>query len=369
MADAILTLRALNRAVLARQMLLQREKAKVVAAVERLAGLQAQVARPPFVGLWTRLDGFTRDDLTRAVDRREVVRATLMRGTLHLMSRKDFVALRPALQPMLTSAMQAVLRDRTAGLDVAKLVSAARAYFEEEPRTFAELRDHLSQRFPGLDERAMGYTVRTHLPLVQTPAAGEAWAYPSMADFAVADSWLGETFGEDERPHALILRYLGAFGPASVRDFEAWSALTGAAAAFEELRPKLRTFRDERKRELFDLPKAPRPAEDEEAPIRFLPEFDNLLLAYADRRRVAADEHKPRLCTKNLLIPGSFLVDGFIAGTWKAELKKRTARLTLTPFAALPKKARAPLAEEGERMLRFMEPAADGIAVDFGPKD
>jgi hypothetical protein len=368
MADAILTLRALNRAVLARQMLLRREKVKVVSAVERLGGLQAQVARPPFVGLWTRVEGFTREDLIRAIDTRAIVRATLMRATLHLMTRKDFLALRASLQPMLSRGMEAVLRERTKGVDIARLVPAARAYFEEEPRTFNELRDHLGQQFPGLDERAMGYMVRTHLPLVQTPAAGQAWAYPSIADFAVAESWLDDTLAEDARPHGLILRYLGAFGPASVRDFEGWSALRDAAPAFEELRPKLRTFRDERKRELFDLPNAPRPDEDEEAPVRLLPEFDNLLLAYADRRRIAADEHKPFLCSKNLLIPGTVLVDGTIAATWKVESKKRTARLVVTPLVALSKKARTPIAEEGERMLRFMEPTVDEIAVDFSAK-
>jgi hypothetical protein len=363
--EKTLSRRALNRATLARQMLLRREKVKPVTAIERLAGMQAQLARPPFIGLWSRIEQFRRDDLIGAIERREVVRATMMRGTLHLASRQDFVRFRLVLQPMLALGAKAVLRDRANGINVDALVKAARVCFDKKPCTFDELRRHLSARFPGLDERAMGYTVRMHLPLVQIPAEGSAWAYPASSDFAVAESWLGGKLDAGDRPHTFALSYLAAFGPATLRDLQTWSGLAVAPAVLDELRPKLRTFVDERGRELFDLPKAPRPDEDEEPPIRFLPEFDNLLLAFADRTRIIADEHRPAIYTKNLLIPATFLVDGFAAGTWKAERKKKAARLALKPFGRLTKQARQGLAEEGQKLLRFIEPDAETLAVEL----
>jgi hypothetical protein len=359
-----LTRRALNRATLARQMLLEREKTPVPRAIERLAGLQAQLARPPFIGLWSRLEGFRREALTRPLLRREVVRAPLMRCTLHLMSAKDYVKLRASLQPVLADAMRSALRERAKGLDLEALAAAARTFFEEEPRTFEELRAFLLERYPKGDERAMGYAVRTLLPLVQVPTE-TGWGYPGTADFAVAESWLGEPLDTDESPHPLVSRYLAAFGPASVSDVQTWSGLKGLRVVLEELRPKLRTFQDERGRELFDLPKAPRPPEDTLAPVRFLPEYDNLVLAHDDRTRLIADAHRSAIFKSNLRILPTFLVDGFVAGTWKAERKKATATLVLEPFETLTKKVRAELEEEGDGLVRFVEEDASAFEVRF----
>jgi hypothetical protein len=191
MPTTTLNARALNRATLARQMLLARERATPVRAIERLAGLQAQLPRPPYVGLWSRLAGFERDQLTRALARRQVVRATLMRGTLHLASARDYVALRATLQPMLTAGMNSILKRRNQGIDVAALVDAAQACFKQGPCTFERLRAELAKRFPKLDERAMGYTVRMQLPLVQVPSGGE-WGFPAAAEFADAEAWLAK---------------------------------------------------------------------------------------------------------------------------------------------------------------------------------
>jgi hypothetical protein len=357
-----LTRRQLNRATLARQMLLAREKITALRAIERLVGLQAQLARPPFTGLWTRLAKFKREDLIRLVLGRKVVRATLMRGTLHLMSAKDYVSLRAALQPALSAGMQSILRDRSQGLDIGRLVAAGRRYFDEEPRTFDELRDLLRKKFPKGDERAMAYAVRMHLPLIQVPTEAE-WGYPGAADFAVAESWLGEPIGTDASPHALILRYLAAFGPATVSDAQTWSGLHALKLPFEELRPKLETFRDERGRELFDLPKAPRPPEDTPAPVRFLPEYDNLILSHDDRTRFVAQEHRAAVFLPNLRVISTFLVDGFVAGTWKVERKKDMATLVIMPFATLPKRVRDELADEGDRLVRFIEDDAHEFKV------
>lgn len=365
MADAppTLSIRQLNRATLARQMLLSREPVAATAAVERLAGLQAQLARPPFVGLWTRVEGFRRSDLIEALRRREIIRATAMRGTLHLMSAADYLALRGALQPMLTKGMQAILRERAQDLGIDALQIEARAFFGGKPATFDALRNHMKAKNPDADERAMAYAIRMHLPLVQVPT-DDAWGFPAAADFALADDWLGKTVATEEAPaHTLVRRYLAAFGPATSRDAQVWSGLQSLRATFEELRPELVTFRDERKRELFDLPDAPRPDEDTPAPVRFLPEFDNLVLAHDDRTRVIADEHRPKVTLKNLQVRATFLVDGIAAGTWKVERKKKTATLVLEPFGNLPKKTLAELEREGQALLRFVEEDAHETGV------
>ena len=363
---ATLTTRQLNRATLARQMLLARETATAVAAVERLAGMQAQLAKPPFVGLWTRIEGFQRGDLLKPLQRREIIRATAMRGTLHLMSAADYLALRGPLHPMLIKGLQAILRERAQNLDMDGLQAEARAFFGGKPATFDALRNHLKAKNPEADERAMAYAIRMHLPLVQVPT-DDPWGFPAASDFALADDWLGKKVPTGEAPaHTLVRRYLAAFGPATPRDAQVWSGLQSLRQAFEELRPELATVRDERKRELFDLPDAPRPGEDTPAPVRFLPEFDNLVLAHDDRTRVIADEHRPKVTLKNLQVRATFLVDGFVAGTWKVERKKKTATLVLEPFGKLLKKTVAELEREGTALLRFVEEDAleTGIRVD-----
>lgn len=363
MPNTILTRRALNRATLARQMLLRREPVKPATAVERLAGLQAQAARPPFVGLWSRLDGFRREVLVRAIERQQVVRGTLMRGTLHLVTRTDYVRFRRTLQPMLTAGLRSILRGRMDALDVAGAVAEARAWFDEAPRTFDALRAHLDDRFPGADVRGLAYAVRMELPLLQVPAPADRWAYAARADFAVAETWLGASLASGDASAALVVRYLEAFGPASIADAQTWCGLGGLGTVFEQLRPKLRAFQDERGRELFDLPHAPRPDADEEAPVRFLPEWDNLLLSHADRSRVIADAHRPAITTANLRLPGTFLVDGFVAGTWVVDRKKKAVTLELRPFSPLQRSVAAALEQEGEALARFMESDATTFAV------
>ena len=360
----VLSARALNRATLARQMLLRRETLKPRVAIERLLCLQAQIARPPFLALWSRLDPFRREDLIAPIDKRELVRSTMMRATIHLMARQDYLAFRPVIQPMLSAGVERIFGDLEK-YDTAKIVAAARACFDANPCNFAELRNHLLKQFPKLDERGMGYIVRMHLPLILMPQAGTDWAWPAQANFVVAESWLGEPVQTDAAAHALALRYLAAFGPASVQDFQNWTGLGAMKTLFDELRPKLRTFRDERGRELFDLPNAPRPSADEEAPVRFLPEYDHVLLGYAERTRIVADAHRPALQTKNLIVPAIFLVDGFIAGLWTVDTKKGVARLLVKPLITLSKPVKVALTDEGARLLKFVEPGAKSHVVDF----
>lgn len=347
--------RALNRALLARQMLLAREKVSAVDAIARLVGLQAQVPRPPFVGLWTRLGDFKRTELAGALHDRHVVRVTSMRGTLHIMTTADYVAMRGTLQPMLSRGMQSILRERGSELDIDALGAEARKFFGKTGATFDALRDHLKAVYPKGDERAMAYAIRTHVPLVQVPTDA-TWAFPAAADFALADRWLSRRVSTKPTPlEGLVLRYLAAFGPATPTDAQAWSGMSGLRETFEALRPSLVTFRDARKRELFDLPDAPRPDEDTPAPVRFIPDFDNIVLSHDDRTRIMADEHRSRVTLKNLQVRATFLIDGIVAGTWKTERRKKAAVLVIEPFGAVGKKTRAALEPEGESLLEFLE--------------
>jgi hypothetical protein len=328
----------------------------------RLCGLQAQEARPPFIGLWSRLAGFRREDLHAALHDRAVVRATLMRATLHLMGAVDYVAIRPALQPVMQRAVR-VLGERAQGLDPERVLAAARVLLLEQPRPFNELRRLLQKQFPDVDDRALGYTVRTHLPLVMVPT-DDRWGFPSVAGFTLADTWLGRPLSEHGAPEQLVLRYLAAFGPASAADAQTWSGLQGLAPVLDDLRSRLRVFKAEGgRRELFDLPDAPRPAEDVPAPARFLPEFDNLVLAHADRTRLLADEHRGAVVTKNLRVRATFLWDGMVAGTWEVARKRGSVVLQMTPFHALPSRAVKALTAEAEALLRFAEDDAEEYAV------
>ncbi len=369
MNENTLSLRELNRATLARQMLLSREKrtkATALRVIERLAGMQAQWPKPPYIGLWTRIEDFARDDLTRLFVRRDAVRATMMRGTIHVVSTKDYVRWRSAIQPLLTRGMRSILREHADAIDLNALVAEARAFFAEEPRTFTELREHLVKRKhqPKIPERAMGLAVRYHVPLAMVPNDAP-WGFPASADFAVAESWIGKPIGTSDETEALVLRYLAAFGPATVADVQEWSGLSGLREVVERLRPKLVTFRDARKRELFDLPKAPRPDADVDAPVRFLPEFDNVILGHADRSRFIAEEHRSFVFLPGLRVLQTFLVDGMVAGTWKSERTKRAATLVVEPFGTLTKKAERDVATEGEALLRFVESDADAFDVRF----
>ncbi|HUR86150.1 MAG TPA: winged helix DNA-binding domain-containing protein [Solirubrobacteraceae bacterium] len=356
-----LTRSQLNRATLARQLLLERSDIDVPAAVKALAGMQAQEPKHPYIGLWTRLQAFEAQDLTRALLQRDVVRATLMRSTLHLFGARDYEALRMSMQPPMSVALR-VLGARAEGLDPEHVLPAARRLLRGTPMAFDEIRAGLHARFPDVNDRALGYAVRTLLPLVMVPSAGARWGFERVTPFALAGEWVGEP-APDCDLEGLVRRYLGAFGPASAADMQTWSGVKGSKTVLDGMRDELAVFADERGRELFDLPDAPRPDGRVSAPPRYLPEFDNIVLAHDDRSRVIADEHRPLVTTKNLRVKATFLVDGVVAGTWTIEVKRKVATLRLAPLRSLSQRAVKALTAEGEALARFAEPDASGHEV------
>ncbi len=360
----VLSLRELNRATLERQLLLRRQKLSALRAIEHLVGMQAQAPAPPYVGLWTRLEGFHPDELARLILDRRAVRIALMRNTVHLVSASDCLALRPLVQPVIERGLHANRAHRTGveGVDLDALSASGQALLEERPRTARELGELLHKRWPAHDPASLARAIRHLVPLVQVPPRG-VWGESGPAAHTTVEAWLGRSLDRDPSLEEMVLRYLGAFGPASVKDVQTWSGLTRLGEVLERLRPRLCTFSDERGKELFDLPDAPRPDPDTPAPPRFLPEFDNLILSHADRTRVIAEEYRKAIASRNGMVPATFLVDGFVRGTWKTERTRRKATLLIEPFEPLSQKDRDALAEEGERLIWFTSGDAGAFEV------
>jgi hypothetical protein len=347
------TTRGLNRALLDRQMLLRRHYIGVPAAIARLAGMQAQEPLAPYIGLWSRLADFDAAELSRMTEEREAVRGTLMRCTVHLTTADDFLAFRPALQSVMERGFSASPFS-IAGVPVEELLDAGRELLEQEPRTNAELSRALTIRWPHADPASLAYAVRYLVPVVQLPPRG-LWPVRKGAarvTVTTAENWLGRPLAPDL--DAMILRYLAAFGPATVADIAAWSGLAGVRDIVERLEPRLRTLTDDRGRELLDVEDGLLPDEDLPAPPRFLPPFDNVLVAHKDRSRVIPDEFRSRVVTD--LGTGMVLIDGFVRATWKLA----DGEVQVTPFEPLDDDDQAAVHEEGERLAVF---ATDAPAV------
>ena len=356
--------RARNRALLARQLLLSRVSLSPVRAVERLVGMQAQTPRSPYTALWSRLRSFDPMSLSRAIEGRKLVRIALMRSTIHLVSAADAMLLRPLMEPVLARELSSTTwAPQLAGLDLDAVARGARRILEEQPRTPAKLGAALALEFPGREPRALAHAARTLLPLVQIPPRA-LWQRSGATTLATAEQWLGRSVRTDATWDEVALRYLGAFGPATAADLVAWSRITGLAEVIARLRPQLRVLRDERGRELFDLPRAPRPPASVEAPPRFLPDFDNVLLSHADRNHVFRDEFRSAIQSSNGVLPGSVLVDGSVAATWSVETDRARARLAIRPLADLAAHRDA-IRDEGLGLLGLLAPDAAHVEVTF----
>jgi Winged helix DNA-binding domain len=364
----VLSRRALNRALLDRQLLLQRRPvsgtgppeeraARVIEVIEHLVGLQAQAPFPPYYGLWSRLEGFRPDDLAGLLLSRQVVRIALMRGTIHLVSAGDCLLLRPLFQPVLDRGLASGFGRQLPGLDLDELAAAGRALVEAGPQTFSELGMLLAERWPGYPAAALAQAIRTLVPLIQVPPRA-VWGRAGPAAHTSAQSWLGADLHASPAPDQMVIRYLAAFGPATVRDIQVWSGLTRLREVAERLRPQLRVFRGEDGAELLDVPAAPRPDPGTPAPARLVAEYDNLVLSHGDRSRVISEAARGRLFTRNGVVPGMVLVDGFVAGMWKRTASRTAASLTIEMFGPVSGPDRDAIEAEAGRLLAFA--GADG---------
>jgi hypothetical protein len=362
MPAPLLSQRALNRTLLARQLLLERAAMAPAAALEHLVGLQAQVPGSPYQALRARLAGFDPHALSRLLERREAVRMVLMRGTIHLVTAADAARLRPAVQPVLDRELFA---NRTwargvEGVDLEPVLALGRELTAERPRSMAELRAEIAARWPELDAGSLAYSIRNRLPTVQATPRG-LWGRSGGVALTTLERWTGRPMGQPSAVDEVLVRYLRAFGPATVADAAAWSRLTGLREPFERLRPSLRTFRDERGRELFDVPDVPILTGDEPAPARLLPDFDNALLSHADRTRIVPPLPWPTL-GDNVTAP-TFLVDGLVAGYWKPAGKGAAMAIELHPLAVVAPAGRREVEAEASALLAMLEPRADPGAI------
>lgn len=358
-AGAVLDRGTLGRATLERQLLLGRSQLPVLDAVERVAGIQAQTTHSWYVGLWSRLAGFRPEQASGLLAGRQLVRAALMRSTIHLVSGRDCLAWRASVQPALDRDLgNATWRRRLTGIDTADLASSARALLGEQQLTPAELGALLAERWPGRDPSALAYAARCLLCLVQVPPRG-LWGRSGRTRHAAAEQWLGQPLREDFTALQLIMRYLGAFGPATVADMQAWSGLSGLREIAEGSQAGLTAFRDENGRVLYDLPGASLPDPQVPAPPRFLPDYDNALLAHADRSRIATEQYlRYRASIRTAPVPGTVLVDGLTAAAWTAKREKGQVTLTIEPFTRLSRPDADAVTEEAGKLLAFSDPDA-----------
>ncbi len=362
MTADVLTDRALGRATLARQLLLERVALDPVAAVERLVGLQAQEPLDPYLALWSRLDPFDPHALGRGLEDRTLVRIVVMRGTIHLVTADDALVLRPLTQPVLDAelARHAEFAPHLAGVDLGPALAFGRSFLADEPATGRTLRAAMTERFPDLHAGALAYACRCLIPLVQIPPRG-VWGRTLQVTLTPLEAWVGRPLAARPSLDEVVLRYLAAFGPATVADVASWSRLTRLRQVVDRLRPQLRAFRDERGRELVDLPDAPRPDPDTPAPVRVLPEYDNVLLSHADRARFGSDEAR-RLEGAAGPYKGAVLVDGGVAAVWHIEADESRATMVVE-HAPLPRRSQAALEAEAQRAVSFLRADAD-VDVD-----
>ncbi|MEW2400554.1 winged helix DNA-binding domain-containing protein [Streptomyces sp. NPDC046862] len=355
-----LSLRALNRAVLSRQLLLDRVDRTPLDVMELLVGLQAQDPEPPYIGLWNRITGFRQDDLTTLLRNRRVVRSTLYRGTQHLVTAEDYLWLRPALQPMLDRWQRGAWGKVTAGLDLTELAGTVAKLLGTGQLSRPELAAELRERWPDRDPVGLARSAQALLAIVHPPPDG-TWGRRGTTPFMLAEEWLGRPLDAAPAPERLVLRYLAAFGPATVRDVQAWSGMTRLREVMDRLRPELLVLRGESGQELFDLPDAPRPEPDRPAPVRFLALLDNVVLAWADRSRMLSDERRVPVSVEPALT-----VDGFVHALWRIRHERdERAVLVIKPFEPLPRTALGDVGEEGMALLRFAAPKAGSYDIEF----
>ncbi len=359
----VLTRRALNRTLLGRQFLLERVERPAEDVIEHLVGMQAQEPPDPYLALWSRIKDFDPQELSSLIEERRAVRGSTLRTTLHLMTARDFLALRPVLQDVLERAWRSSpFAKDLVDVDLEDLVAAGRELVEAEPRTTAQLATALASRWPDRKPNSLAYASQFLLPIVQVPPRG-LWGKKAAPKATTAQVWLGEPLGTNTEPDDAILRYLAAFGPATVSDMRIWSWLTGLRAVVDRLRPRLRTYQDEAGRELFDVEDGLFVDPDVPAPIRFLPTYDNIFLSHDDRSRILIE----RMTVPDLIWRGGVLIDGFISGAWRIQQEKRQATMTIELVTTVKGPQRVELEEEAGRAFAFVAPDVETRDVEIVP--
>ena len=374
-AGIVLTTRALSRATLARQGLLERTDRGVLDTIEHLVGMQSQVPTDPYVALWSRLRSFDPVTLEALTLEKAVARVPSLRGTIHLTSARDSLGIRALVQPVLARAQRGAFGKSLGDADLDALAEEGRALLHEQSLTFLQLRRALGEQWAAYDQTAVAYSISYLVPLVQVPPRG-LWSSTAQPTWTTAEAWLGKQRKRDRVTlEELALRYLAAFGPASVQDMQSWCGLTRLSEVFEPLRPRLVTFRDERGAELFDLPDAPRPDAATPAPVRFLPQYDNAFLGHANRARIVPEDIPPAwgaAAQGGWMSP--VLVDGFITGLWRVVRRPgKTGAATLRVHEVANarswrKRDRTAVMTEATRLLEFLAPRASKREVELvGP--
>lgn len=368
-AGEVLSLRTLNRTLLERQLLLARSPLGALDAVRHLVAMQAQAPNPPYLGLWTRLSAFRAEDLAALVTGRRVVRMALQRNTIHLVAAEDALPMRRALQPVLDQALRHNHGGGLVGVEAGRLAARGRELVEQRPRTFAELAELLGPEFPHGTPEDLASGVRNLVPLVQVPPRG-LWGHGGPAAHTTAEHWLGARAGRgdgeartrDGDLEDLFVRYLAAFGPASIRDAQKWCGLTRLNLVAKRLGDRLRTYRGpDGATTLYDLAEARLAEPESVAPARFLPEFDNILLSFADGARIMDPAFKSRVFTINGRIKATVLLDGFVAAGWNVA----GSRLVIEPYRPLRESERTAIAAQALPLQEFLAPDAEPWQLIF----
>jgi hypothetical protein len=360
----VMSLRALNRTLLARQLLIKRSNMSTPDVLEHLIGMQSQTPNSPYISLWTRIDNFKHETLSQLLVNRNAVRIALMRSTIFLVTKSDCLALRPLIQPVLDRTLKANFGRRLKEVDNDELAKISRELVESQPRTLEELGKLLKEKWEDTDPSALAAAARNLVPLVQIPPRG-IWGAKGKAIHDSAENWLCQSLVTNYSLESLILRYLKAFGPATISDIQTWSGLTKIRKVIEKLRLQLNTFFDEDGNELFDVPHAEFPDIDTPIPVHFLAEFDNILLSHKNRTRIIADEYRSRVFTVNGIIKATFLIDGFVQGIWRIEQKGKSSTLIIEPFKSLLQVNKDELAIEGAKLMDFAAADSEFKNIQF----
>ncbi|WP_234293169.1 winged helix DNA-binding domain-containing protein [Fictibacillus sp. FJAT-27399] len=320
--------------------------------LEHLIGMQSQSPTSPYVSLWSRTDNFVHESLSQLLLNRQAVRIALMRSTIFLVTKRDCMVIRPLVQPVMDRTLRANFGQKLMGLDYEKLSKFSRNLVESQPRTLNDLGKLLKEKWFDKEPAALAAAARNLIPLVQIPPRG-IWGAKGKALHTSAEHWFSQSLSTNYSIETLILRYLKAFGPATISDIQIWSGFTQIHEVIEKIKPHLEIFFDEDGNELLDVPNAEFPDVDTPVPVRFLAEFDNILLSHKNRARIIADEYRSRVFTVNGIIKATFLIDGFVYGLWRIKSQRNSTTLIIEPFKPLSQIEKDELVFEGTKLLDF----------------